>query len=346
MAGERKNYISWNEYFMGIASLGVLKSRNFSSGACLTGVDHRILATGYQRIPISIQNKTNDPAFEVSALSSALYSFEGRRQEFEGSTLYLSNFPNCEESRQIAQARIKKVFYLTNDIDVQDRIISEKILSCANVEVIPYFDEKYSKKEYISFLKEFKEVLRMHIGKQSEGSLCDDEYFMSIAGLSALRTKDPSTQVGACIVDSHNRILSLGYNGAPYGMSDEILPWHSNGEITGNKIDVKDNYIVHAEINAFDNYRGNTSQLKNGKIYLIYSPCESCSKRISMAKLNEVIYLREYTKNGVSQKSLKWLEKVPTECHNYFIDHDFTKEECLLFLDDTMRVLKRNISRK
>ena len=47
-----------------------------------------------------------------------------------------------------------------------------------------------------------------------------DEYFMGVAKLSALRSKDPNTQVGACIVSEDNKILSMGYNGLPRGCSD------------------------------------------------------------------------------------------------------------------------------
>ena len=79
-----------------------------------------------------------------------------------------------------------------------------------------------------------------------------DEYFMAIAKLSAMRSKDPSTQVGACIVSENNRILSIGYNGAPNGYHDDDFPW----EREGDPLDTKYMYVVHAERNAILNYRG------------------------------------------------------------------------------------------
>ena len=88
--------------------------------------------------------------------------------------------------------------------------------------------------------------------KKKENYLTWDEYFMAIAKLSAMRSKDPSTQVGACIVDKNNRVLSLGYNGAPNGYSDDIFPWDREG----NELETKYPYVVHAERNAILNYRG------------------------------------------------------------------------------------------
>ena len=91
-----------------------------------------------------------------------------------------------------------------------------------------------------------------------------DEYFMSIAKLSAMRSKDPSTQVGACIVSNDNRILSIGYNGAPNGYSDENFPWGREG----NNLETKYPYVCHAELNAILNYRGSKKDLEDAKIYV------------------------------------------------------------------------------
>ena len=93
-----------------------------------------------------------------------------------------------------------------------------------------------------------------------------DEYFMSIAKLSAMRSKDPSTQVGACIVSNDNRILSIGYNGAPNGFDDEKFPWGREGE----NLNTKYPYVCHAELNAILNYRGSKKDLEIQKYMLIY----------------------------------------------------------------------------
>ena len=89
-----------------------------------------------------------------------------------------------------------------------------------------------------------------------------DEYFMAVAILASKRSKDPSTQVGACIVSKDNRILSIGYNGAPNGFDDNAFPW----ERVGTPLETKYLYVVHAERNAILNFRGNRHDLENSKI--------------------------------------------------------------------------------
>ena len=116
-----------------------------------------------------------------------------------------------------------------------------------------------------------------------------DEYFMSIARLSSMRSKDPSTQVGACIVSNDNRILSIGYNGAPNGFSDEKFPWGKEGE----NLNTKYPYVCHAELNAILNYRGSKKDLENAKLYVDLFPCNECAKAIIQSGIKEVIYLSD-----------------------------------------------------
>lgn len=113
-----------------------------------------------------------------------------------------------------------------------------------------------------------------------------DEYFMAIAKLSAMRSKDPSTQVGATIVSEDNRILSIGYNGAPNGFSDEKFPWEREGE----NLNTKYPYVCHAEMNAILNFRGTKKDLENAKIYVDLFPCNECAKIIIQSGIKEVIY--------------------------------------------------------
>ena len=116
-----------------------------------------------------------------------------------------------------------------------------------------------------------------------------DEYFMAVAKLSAMRSKDPHTQVGACIVSNDNRILSIGYNGAPNGFNDEKFPWGREG----NPLETKYLYVVHAERNAILNYRGSRKDLENSKIYVDVFPCNECAKEIIQAGIKEVVYLSD-----------------------------------------------------
>ena len=111
-----------------------------------------------------------------------------------------------------------------------------------------------------------------------------DEYFMGVAHLSGMRSKDPNTQVGACIVGGDNRILSMGYNGFPNGCSDEEFPWDREGE----ELETKYPYVAHSELNAILNYRGGS--LEGSKLYVSLFPCNECAKAIIQAGICTVVY--------------------------------------------------------
>ena len=112
-----------------------------------------------------------------------------------------------------------------------------------------------------------------------------DEYFMGVAMLAACRSKDPSTQVGACIVSQDNIIVSTGYNGMPKGCSDDEFPWDRTGEET------KYPYVVHAELNAILNANGR--DLRNSRVYVALFPCNECAKAIIQSGVKEVVYLSD-----------------------------------------------------
>lgn len=116
-----------------------------------------------------------------------------------------------------------------------------------------------------------------------------DEYFMAIAKLSSLRSKDPSTQVGACIVSRDNRILSIGYNGAPNGYGDGDFPWKR----VGDNLDTKYFFVCHAELNAILNYKGSLDSLSGATIYVALFPCNECSKLIIQSGIKRVVYLSD-----------------------------------------------------
>ena len=111
-----------------------------------------------------------------------------------------------------------------------------------------------------------------------------DEYFMGVAKLAALRSKDPSTQVGACIVSADNKILSMGYNGLPIGCSDDDFPWERDGKPLMTKYP----YVTHSELNAILNYRGGS--LEGATIYVTLFPCNECAKAIIQSGIRTLIY--------------------------------------------------------
>ena len=134
-----------------------------------------------------------------------------------------------------------------------------------------------------------------------DGYISWDEYFMGVSLLAAKRSKDPNTQVGACIVDQNNIILSTGYNGFPYGCSDDLYPWERTGA------DTKYNYVVHAELNAILNARG--KDLKGARLYVDLFPCNECAKAIIQSGIAEIVYLYDkYADTPATVASKKMLQ--------------------------------------
>ena len=113
-----------------------------------------------------------------------------------------------------------------------------------------------------------------------------DEYFMGVARLSAMRSKDPHTQVGACIVNRKKRIIGIGYNGFPYGVEDDTFPWTQDGDW----LDSKYPYVVHAEPNAILN---STVSLDGATLYVTLFPCNDCAKLIIQSGIKELVYLED-----------------------------------------------------
>lgn len=139
--------------------------------------------------------------------------------------------------------------------------------------------------------------------EQRKDYLSWDEYFMAVAQLSAKRSKDPSTQVGACIVADDKRILSIGYNGAPNGFNDKDFPWKREGDA----LETKYFYVCHAEMNAILNYRGNRKELQGATIYVDLFPCNECTKLIIQSGIKHIVYLCDkyaHTESVIASKKM------------------------------------------
>lgn len=137
--------------------------------------------------------------------------------------------------------------------------------------------------------KETKIIDTTKLVKKREGYLSWSEYFMALAKLSSMRSKDPNTQVGAAIVSEDNRILSIGYNGAPNGFPDDNFPWAREGSM----LETKYAFVCHAEMNAILNYRGSTKELSGAKVFVDLFPCHECAKLIVQSGIKEVYYLSD-----------------------------------------------------
>ncbi len=141
-----------------------------------------------------------------------------------------------------------------------------------------------------------------------------DEYFMGIAMLAARRSKDPNTQVGACIVSQDKIIISTGYNGMPKGCSDDEFPWEREGEQT------KYPYVVHAELNAILNANGR--DLRGSKLYVALFPCNECAKAIIQSGVQEVVYLsNKYRDSMATMASQRMLDAAGVKCTQLRTSH-------------------------
>lgn len=153
-----------------------------------------------------------------------------------------------------------------------------------------------------------------------------DEYFMGLAIMASKRSKDPSTQVGACIVDGDNNILSLGYNGAPIGYPDDEFPWERKAEDVTN---TKYPYVCHSELNAILNAARLGVKLKGGTLYVTLFPCNECTKALIQAGIKKVVYLDDkYHDDPMTCASRKMLAKTGVE----FIKYTPSKKELTILL--------------
>lgn len=143
-----------------------------------------------------------------------------------------------------------------------------------------------------------------------------DEYFMAVAALAAKRSKDPHTQVGACIVNQQNKIVSTGYNGFPIGCSDDEFPWRREGDFGTTKYA----YVCHAELNAILNNSG--QPLQGCRIYVVLFPCNECAKAIIQTGISEVVYLSDkYAKEPNMQASRRMLEAAGVKLRQLIATH-------------------------
>lgn len=139
-----------------------------------------------------------------------------------------------------------------------------------------------------------------------------DEYFMGIALLASMRSKDPMTQVGACIVDDEHKVVSIGYNGMPRNIDESSLSWDR-----GEGLDSKYLYVCHAEFNAILNTR-NGSALKNCILYVTLFPCNECAKAIIQVGIKEVVYADDkYAETTETKASIKMLKLAGVQLRKY-----------------------------
>ena len=154
-------------------------------------------------------------------------------------------------------------------------------------------------KKVDKLINDIEKIAVKNSDKKRKDYISWNDYFMGVAKLSALRSKDPNTQVGACIVNEKNKIVGIGYNGFPIGCSDDKLPWARKAK---NELDTKYPYVAHAELNAILN---STTNLHGCRIYVALFPCNECAKLIIQSGIKEVIYLSDKYAKTNSNKAAK-----------------------------------------
>ena len=145
-------------------------------------------------------------------------------------------------------------------------------------------------------------IPKEYLGNKRKNYSSWDENFMMHAVVASMRSKDPNSQVGACIVGSNNRILSLGYNGAPNSWDDNSFPWGREAK-DGNY--TKYPYVIHGEMNALLNYKGDNKDLIGSTVYVTLFPCSNCAKCLAQAGIKRIVYLSDKYKDTMDNIAAK-----------------------------------------
>ncbi|KAL7481356.1 hypothetical protein ACHAW6_007039 [Cyclotella cf. meneghiniana] len=220
-----------------------------------------------------------------------------------GGRMFVRNFPSNECAKFIIQSGITEIVYVKDDNEDSDSSRASRILfEVAGVKTtkmnptVPFINisfgdapsdvENTEPSDSTSDRRHNEDDMEKYLGADY---LSWDDYFMAVAFLSAMRSKDPNTQVGACIVDAEKSIIGIGYNGFPRGCSDEHLPWARSADCDLHK---KYPYVVHAEVNAILNKC--SANVRGATIYVALFPCNECSKVIIQSGIREVVYLNDF----------------------------------------------------
>lgn len=364
MSEARKNCITWDEYFMTKVCIAGLRAKTDLSqgGACLVNNKKRLLSVGYGGISLQTKSKLGREntlrhivrgTNKESAIKNLIYNFSGAKSQLQNSKLYSSNYFDFEDTKFLSQIGIDQVYCLVKNKNDYLTYFAGKTLKKGGITFSPYNNDFWSLDQYDEFLDSLLVLIKDFLGDNTNSLLTDDEYFMTLALLSALRSKDPSTQVGSCIVDPIGRIISMGYNGLSTGVDDSTYPWGSNGEITGDLLRIKDYGIVHSEINAALNYPGDGYNFKDCTLYVSYSPCPKCTVAVSSFGISAVEYFVNYSKPQSFEESSRFYNDVGITFNQYIaidkngnINSNYTKDELRAFFNDLTRLIKANLGKE
>lgn len=331
---KRTDYLPWDDYFMAVAFLSAMRSKDPCSqvGACIVNTDRKIVGIGYNGMPrgcsddeLPWNKESSDPLqtkymYVCHAEMNAIMNKNG--SDLAGCCIYVALFPCNECSKLIIQAGIREVIFLSDKHHKKpETVASKKMLDMARVVYRQYCPSQKKielnlspkKEEWSKTTIDIVQSSNRDINTKRKDYLAWEEYFMAMAHLSALRSKDPSTQVGACIVNQSKKIVGIGYNGMPLGCSDDQLPW---GKSSTNKLETKYMYVCHAEVNAIMNK--NTFDVSGCTLYVALFPCNECAKVIIQAGIKKIIYaLDKYKDQPSVLASKKMLDMAGVEYSAY-----------------------------
>ena len=333
---ERKNYISWDDFFMLQAKLITLRTEKDSSGMGF------VIADKNKRVILH----SNKSVYESLKNENVLKSIP------EDSTIYITDFPSILDAKIITNSKIKNVVF--------SRINDEEISSVATVNYLFALYEincrKYQIKHNIVIPKvgpayiDVTNKSNAIINKTSTTIDNLDDYWIAQTKLIAQRSKDPATQVGSIIIGKNNNVLSLGYNGTPNNFCDEEFPWGKEGE----RIDTKYLYVCHSELNSIANYFNTIMMyadepLETATLYVSLFPCNECAKLISQFKIKNIVYahIKNEDKPEV-QASKKMFDKGKIKYTYHELTHDIIipSDELQLQMKPKSRVLTPNSENK
>lgn len=244
----------------------------------ITIVNSMDLATG---LPIS-----KDELKIIIGISSTIFK-ETIKSYLKNMFVFLSKNPLDEEQKnELRNINTDGLGYSDVYIDsANDYLMESKFGGLKTEPISAESEEDFISKYEDKYLRDH----RLYSLQRTEGVLSWDEYFMALAKLTSMRSKDPNTQVGACIVGNHHKIISVGYNGAPRGIEDDKFPWAR----IGHPLHTKYMYVCHAEMNAISNYNGPRSDFDGSTLYVDLFPCNECAKLIIQAGVKKVVYLSD-----------------------------------------------------
>lgn len=287
---KRKNYISWDDLFMAISFLSAKRSkhRNTKVGACIVDLDKKIVGIGYNGMPTRSDNCNFKYDkficfYECHAEMNAILNKNSIN--LQNCTIYVSVYPCSECTKIIIQSGIKEVVHFPKSNACT--AAAKKMFGASGLIIREH--------------KPNQNIILDSITDQSDGSdLSWENFFMATALLMSKRSKDPVSQVGACIVDSDNLIVSTGYNGMPTGCNDDDFPW---GKDSVSDLKNKFVYVCHAEMNAI--FYKRSINVKDYTIYVTRFPCIECAKIIIQSGIKNVVYLWDPKLGKKKNKSIR-----------------------------------------